>query len=158
MRRVGERLGTEVVKRRYDAYTIPEPIHLKCLTGSVTVKSATEEDLARIPGREEWRRPRRSDPPGELEVDYTLLALGPALLIGVPGELFAELGSVLKWMSPFKWTYIMYVATASRGYIAHPNAYAWGGYETANPRISPRSVRPLVNTILDSADELFRSG
>ena len=66
----------------------------------------------------------------------------------------AELGSVLKWMSPFKRTYILYQGTDSLDYIAHPNAYLWGGFETMCGQLSPGAVRPLINAIIDAAEEL----
>ncbi|MCX6048202.1 MAG: hypothetical protein NT075_24135, partial [Chloroflexi bacterium] len=78
--------------------------------------------------------------------------------IGVPGELVAELGSVLKWFSPFKRAYIMYQATDSFDYIAHPNAYLWGGFETMCGQLTPAAARPLINAILDAAEELKASG
>jgi hypothetical protein len=78
-------------------------------------------------------------------------------LIGIPGELLAELGSVLKWFSPFKRTYIMYQATDSLDYIAHPNAYQWGGFEIMCGQLSPTAVRPLINAIIDAAEELHAS-
>jgi len=88
------------------------------------------------------------------DVEYALLAVGPVLFIGVPGELVAELGSVLKWFSPFKRTYILYQSTDSLDYIAHPNAYRWGGFEAMVGQLSPGAARPLVNAILDAAEEL----
>ncbi len=51
--------------------------------------------------------------------------------------MLAELGSVLKWFSPFKRTYIMYQATESLDYIAHPNAFLWGGFEIVCAQLSP---------------------
>jgi len=74
----------------------------------------------------------------------------------LPGEMLAELGSVLKWFSPFRRTYIMYQATESLDYIAHPNAFLWGGFEIVCAQLSPDSVRPLVNAIIDAAEELSR--
>jgi hypothetical protein len=98
---------------------------------------------------------KRVEKPGAtIDVEFSLLAIGPVLLIGVPGEMLAELGSVLKWFSPFKRTYIMYQATESFDYIAHPNAFLWGGFEIVCAQLSPGSVRPLINAIIDAAEEL----
>lgn len=161
-RRVGQVLGTEVIRRCYDGYRVPEPIHLKCLTRSVTLRYRTWEDFQRIPLKgmsqdvlaENYKRVEK--PGAEIEVEFSLLSVGPVLFIGVPGEMLAELGSVLKWFSPFKRTYIMYQATESFDYIAHPNAFLWGGFEIACAQLSPASVRPLINAILDAAEELSR--
>lgn len=161
-RRVGEVIATELIKRRWDSLLIEEPIKLKCTTRSVRLKYRSIEELKSIPGLEEFSPDRAhalsrlSDNAGKpVDVSYSLLAIGPILFIGVPGELVSELGRILKWCSPFKRTYIMYQATGNLGYIAHPNAYRWGGYEAINGLLSPSSVRPLINAILDSAEELY---
>jgi hypothetical protein len=122
----------------------------------------TWEDFQRIPLKgmsadvlaENFKRVEK--PGAEIDVEFSLLSVGPVLFIGVPGEMLAELGSVLKWFSPFKRTYIMYQATESFDYIAHPNAFLWGGFEIACAQLSPASVRPLINAILDAAEELSR--
>ena len=155
-RRVGRVLATEVIKRRWDSLPIKDPIRLKCLTRSIRLKYRSMEELKAIPGWQDFH-PRISDKAGEpVDVEYSLLAIGPILFIGVPGELVSELGRILKWCSPFKRTYIMYQATGDFGYIAHPNAYRWGGYEAVCGLLSPSSVRPLINAILDSAEELYK--
>ena len=48
----------------------------------------------------------------------------------------------------------MYAATDFLGYIAHPNAYKWGGYEANAGLLSPASVKPLIDAILEAAGEL----
>ncbi len=65
-----------------------------------------------------------------------------------------ELGSTLKWFSPFKRTYLMYNATPNMGYISHPNAYVWGGYEPGSTRLSPASVRVLIDAMIESMHAL----
>jgi hypothetical protein len=44
----------------------------------------------------------------------------------------------------------------SLDYIAHPNAFLWGGFEIVCAQLSPDSVRPLINAIIDAAEELSR--
>lgn len=159
-RRVGEVLATEAIKRTYDAHKIQEPVRLRCLTRTVPLQLRTRADFEHIPQHGEGEQAiegnlaRVEDPGAIVDVEFSLLAIGPVLFIGVPGELVAELGSVLKWFSPFKRTYIMYQATDSLDYIAHPNAYLWGGFETMCAQLSPLAVRPLINAILDAAEEI----
>jgi len=157
-RRVGSVLATEALNRSFDAARIEGEI--KCVTRSITLKSRTLEEMDEIASR--TGSPRGAAPfkkllkqPGApIKAEFTLLAIGPILFIGVPGELVSELGSMLKWYSPFQRTYIMYLATDFLGYIAHPNAYQWGGYEPIVGMLSPSSVRPLMNAIIDAAEEL----
>jgi len=162
-RRVGQVLATTAITRWFDSYLLPQPLAIKTMTRSVTLTYRTAEEMRRIPTvgdvSEERMRSymeRIPAPGGDVEVPFSLLAVGPILFIGVPGELVAELGQTLKWYSPFQRTYIMYQATESFGYIAHPNAYLWGGYEAASGQLSPSSVRPLMDAIIDAMEELAR--
>ena len=49
--------------------------------------------------------------------------------IGVPGELLAEVGLMMKWCSPFRKTFILYNSTDYAGYFCHPNAFVSKGFE-----------------------------
>ena len=162
-RRVGQVLATAAITRSYDAFRVPEPVHLKCLTRTVPIRQRTYEEFTQIPLNGDSEQVLKDNfvrvetPGAMLDVEFSLLAIGPVLFIGVPGELVAELGSVLKWFSPFKRCYIMYQATESLDYIAHPNAYLWGGFETMCGQLTPAAARPLINAILDAAEELKRN-
>jgi hypothetical protein len=159
-RRVGEVLATEAIKRAYDAHKVEGPLQVHTLTRSVPLRLRTLEEFQQIPlngggqGAITGNLCRVETPGAVVEVEFALLAIGPVLFIGVPGELVAELGSVLKWFSPFKRAYILYQGTDSLDYIAHPNAYLWGGFETLCGQLSPAAARPLINAIVDAAEEL----
>ena len=159
-RRVGEVLATAAITRSFDALRITEPVRLKTLTRTVAIRQRTHAEFMQIPRNGEGESVvqdnfvRVETPGALLDVEFSLLAIGPVLFIGVPGELVTELGSVLKWFSPFKRAYIMYQATDSLDYIAHPNAYLWGGFETFCGQLTPAAARPLINAILDAAEEL----
>lgn len=158
--RVGNVLATEAIKRVYDAFRLPGELKVRGVTRSIPLRLRTREEFEQIPlnGQDEGviaANLRRVEDPGAIiDVEFSLLAIGPILLIGVPGELVAELGSVLKWLSPFKRTYVMYQATDSLDYLAHPNAYLWGGFETLCGQLSPSAIRPFINAVLDAAEEL----
>jgi len=162
-RRVGGVLATEAITRRFDAAKLEGPLKLKCLTRSVRLHKRTREDFESIAlyhkfeDRIEGYLKFVGDPGAPIDVEFSLLGIGPLLFIGVPGELVAELGSMLKWSSPFQRTYIMYAATDFLGYIAHPNAYKWGGYEANAGLLSPASVKPLIDAIIEAAGELAAS-
>jgi neutral ceramidase len=161
--RVGQVLATEAIKRTYDAFRLAGPLRIGCLTRTVPLRLRTREEFERIPlnGSDErviTENLRRVEEPGaRVDVEFSLLAIGPILFIGVPGELLAEVGSVFKWFSPFKRTYVMYQATDSLDYLAHPNAYLWGGFETMCGQLSPSAIRPFVNAVLDAAEELSQT-
>lgn len=50
-------------------------------------------------------------------------------IVGVPGELLAEIGIQIKWNSPFRKTFIAYNSTDYAGYLCHPNAFVSKGFE-----------------------------
>jgi hypothetical protein len=161
--RAGRVLATQAITRTYDAHRVPpEQLRLRYTTRSIPLRLRSWEEFQQIPLHERdesvlRENLRRVEAPGAtVDVAFSLLAIGPVLLIGIPGELLSELGATLKWFSPFKRTYVMYQATDSLDYIAHPNAYLWGGFEIWCGQLSPTAVRPLVNAILDAAEELSR--
>lgn len=49
--------------------------------------------------------------------------------IGVPGELLAEVGLMMKWCSPFRKTFVLFNSTDYIGYLCHPNAFVSKGFE-----------------------------
>ena len=62
---------------------------------------------------------------GEIQV----LAIGDSAWVGVPGELFCQIGLDIKEQSPFAHTYVVGYANCYQGYFPTPIAYEEGGYE-----------------------------
>ena len=82
------------------------------------------------------------------------LAVGDVALVGVPGELLAELGQEIKWHSPYRKTFILYASTAYFAYICHGNALLSGGYEAWTQLCDSRSGLKLVNAAVDGLYDL----
>ena len=82
------------------------------------------------------------------------LSIGDVALVGVPGELLAELGQEIKWHSPFRRTFILYASTAYYDYLCHGNALVSGGYEAYCQLFDSRSGLALVNAAVDGLYEL----
>lgn len=80
-----------------------------------------------------------ADPKGNQPVAIRLsaLALGPALHIGIQGELFAELGLQIKAALGQGSTFVAVVCDGWAGYIPTRGALAEGGYEAAAAIIAP---------------------
>jgi len=57
------------------------------------------------------------------------MLLGDIALVGIPGELFTELGIQIKRRSPFRYTYIVELANDYIGYIPDKQAFDLGGYQ-----------------------------
>lgn len=69
-----------------------------------------------------------------LEVQVFRLSRDVAV-VGLPGEVFVDLGLAIKKASPFKTTLVIELCQNSPGYIPTKKAFAEGSYETVNSRI-----------------------
>jgi hypothetical protein len=59
-------------------------------------------------------------------------------LVGLPGEIFCNLGLAIKAASPFKKTIVMSICNDRPGYVPTKRAFAEGSYEVTNSRVKPR--------------------
>jgi hypothetical protein len=85
------------------------------------------------------------------------LALGDDVaLVGLPGEIFADLGLDLRQRSPFRHTLVTGLANEAIGYVPTRDAYEEGGYEPAASRFQPGSGERLVEEALSLLAELRR--
>src|SRR5208283_1946420 len=98
---------------------------------------------------EQNRRDRRVDlERRRLATAMTLLTIGDLAVVGIPGELFVELGLVLKANPQFARTFVAGYCNDLIGYIPTRAAYAEGGYEVDTARIAAGSGETIVDTAL----------
>jgi len=96
---------------------------------------------------EQNRRDRRVDiRRRELGTAMSIVTVGNLALVGVPGELFVELGLALKANPHFAQTFIAGYCNDLIGYIPTRAAYAEGGYEVDTARIAAGSGETIVDT------------
>ena len=96
---------------------------------------------------EQNRRDRRVDlARRELATAMTAVAIGNLAIVGVPGELFVELGLGIKANPYFDRTFVAGYCNDLIGYIPTRAAYAEGGYEVDTARIAPGSGEAIVDT------------
>lgn len=69
-------------------------------------------------------------------------------IVGLPGEIFVELGLDIKKRSPFKNTLIMTVCNDKMSYIPTKKAFAEGSYEVTNGIVKPGSGERLVDVAI----------
>lgn len=69
-------------------------------------------------------------------------------IVGLPGELFVELGLAIKKNSPFRNTIVMTVCNDKTSYIPTKKAFKEGSYEVTNSIVKPGSGEILVKTAL----------
>jgi hypothetical protein len=69
-------------------------------------------------------------------------------IVGLPGELFVELGLAIKKESPFKNTIVMTVCNDKTSYIPTKKAFREGSYEVTNAVVKSGDGEMLVATAL----------
>jgi hypothetical protein len=80
------------------------------------------------------------------QVEIQVIALGQDVAwVGLPGEVFVELGLAIKKRSPFALTCVVELANESIGYIPDRRSYAEGNYEPASARCAAGSGEKLVD-------------
>ncbi|MBI3469199.1 MAG: hypothetical protein HY000_39855 [Planctomycetes bacterium] len=65
-------------------------------------------------------------------------------IVGLPGEIFVELGLAIKQASPFKTTLVIELCNDAPGYVPTRKAFAEGSYETVNSRVQTGGGEMLV--------------
>jgi hypothetical protein len=82
-------------------------------------------------------------------VEVQVISLGDDLAwVGLPGEIFVELGMQVKRGSPFQQTMIAELANGAIGYIPNRIAYSQGNYEVVSARCAAGSGEKLVDEAL----------
>lgn len=95
---------------------------------------------------------RRGDTIG-LEVQVFRLSRDVAV-VGLPGEVFVDLGLAIKRASPFPVTLVIELCQDAPGYIPTSKAFAEGSYETVNSRIAPGGGEMMAEAAIRLLKEL----
>lgn len=74
--------------------------------------------------------------PDKVTVPLQVLAVGDAVVVAIPCEVFTQIGLDIKKASPFKTTCVVSLANGYFGYLPTPPQHALGGYETWRARSS----------------------
>jgi neutral ceramidase len=75
-------------------------------------------------------------------------------IVGLPGEVFVDLGLAIKQASPFPTTLVIELCQDTPEYIPTRKAFAEGSYETVNSRIAPGGGEMMVEAALRLLREL----
>ena len=158
MQRLGMRLAEATIgcindiQRNSKRFMIADPV-----VGGMSKTITTR--LRRRYTDEAWRKHPDFADGKTFKLEMQCVAIGDIALVGVPGELCAELGQEIKWHSPFRRTFIAYNSTGYASYICPANFLVSGGYEAAKQRFSARQVLPMiqcgVDALFDLHDRLF---
>ena len=77
-------------------------------------------------------------------------------LVGLPCEIFVELGLAIKAASPFKKTIVLSMCNDRPSYVPTRQAFAEGSYEVSNARVKPGVGEALVETAVALLHEAKR--
>jgi neutral ceramidase len=155
--RIGTLLAAEVV-RTYERLRPLATAPLKVSREIVTLKMLKEKSDKFI--ADDGPRPSFFD--GEVterlvngqyvfEAEVMVITLGDEVaIVGVPGELFVELGLTIKQGSPYQYTIIDELANGAIGYIPNRKAQAEGAYGASvqSTRCDPGSGEALVDSAI----------
>ncbi len=144
---------------------IPEPVLLGTLLG---------EEVARVS-----ERTRLSDGPTEIKaamktvdlpakvrgsnnattnttsrIMVTVASLGDVAFVGWGGEVFNEIGKMVKKSSPFSTTFVFTHCNGTAGYVPIREAYDQGGYEVQSSSFAPGAGEELADQTLQLLREL----
>jgi len=105
-------------------------------------------------------RERRASLQGQTQKSWIqVILVGDIAFVGVPGELFAELGMEIKRRSPFRYTYVVGIANDYIGYIPDDEAFDLGGYQTWATRASSErgTGEFIVSQTVEILDSLYQN-
>jgi hypothetical protein len=121
-----------------------------------SIKKVGTSELSFIEQVEAYKVLAREMRPGDtigLEVQVFRLSSDVAV-VGLPGEVFVDLGLAIKQASPFATTLVIELCQDAPGYIPTKKAFAEGSYETVNSRIAPGGGEVMVKAAVRLLKEL----
>lgn len=94
--------------------------------------------------------------PWHIPLEVQVFGLGKDLaIVGLPGELFVELGLEVKKRSPFKNTVFIELTHSHIAYVPTKEAFRQGSYETINSRLQPGGGEALAEAALNMLNQLY---
>ena len=142
---IGLLLGEEIIKAADHVDLHPG--------GTITVLRREVE----VPGKERSasRSAGEKIVPGEpVKIRFSVMKIGPIVLVGISGEVMTTIGMKVKERSPFRNTSIVTHCNGSSGYLCTDEAYQQGGYEPMVSRTAPGVEKIIVDNLLGMLNEM----
>jgi neutral ceramidase len=99
-----------------------------------------------------------------IPLETQALAIGDCAIVGMPGEIFVNIGQAITEQSPFKRTIHVSHANGSAGYVPTADQIPLGGYEVGIARankyglpIVPESDQTLIESALKSLNKCYKA-
>ncbi len=91
------------------------------------------------------------------EVEIQVLKIGEMGFVGLPGEIFVEIGKSIKEQSGIEHLFPVSLANGSHGYVPIAIAYDQGGYESGSSRFAKGSGEILRDSALELLKDCYVS-
>jgi neutral ceramidase len=90
----------------------------------------------------------------KVAVELQVIVMGAIAIIGIPAEVFVDIGLKIKEKSPFQFTFVSELSNGWVGYLPTERAFAHGGYETI-PARSSKLIESADCIIIDGVLDLL---
>lgn len=152
--RIGALLAGEVVRKYGEVETVADsPLKVSRervrLIANKVIAADDEPADGNPPSTESPHDSALGANPYAFEAEVMTITIGDQLaFVGMPGEIFAELGLALKARSPFKYTFLNALANGGIGYVPSDAALSQGAYGASptSTRCTPGSGEALVDS------------
>lgn len=165
-KRIGDVLGADVLK----AYTQLQPVdsnRIRAMSSTLSLpfQNITRQDVQKAnhilavppPQNVDFTLDRvwatkvmkiHDSKKPDLDAEVQVLTIGPVAFVGIPGELFVQLGMQIVKESPFPHTAVLELANQDIGYIPTEEAFKQGGYEPTSAVLAPGGGEKIVKEAL----------
>ena len=93
---------------------------------------------------------------GPMSMPIQAMRIGPAALVAIPVEAFAEIGTAVKGSSPASQTLFSGYSNGYLGYMPMADAYEQGGYEVVNTPMAAGAAEETITACSDAVQALWR--
>ena len=101
--------------------------------------------------------PAIGDQPWRIPLEVQVFQISDDLaIVGLPGEVFVDLGLAIKENSPYKNTIVVELTHSHIAYVPTQEAFSRGGYETINSRLAPGGGEMLADTAIALLQEIHQ--
>jgi hypothetical protein len=90
----------------------------------------------------------------QVTAEISAITLGEVALVGLPGEIFAQIGLDIKARSPFPHTFLIQLCNDDIGYLPTRKVYDEGGYEAASSPFAPGAGEQIVDAAVELLEDL----
>src|SRR5204863_10217069 len=137
---LGTLLGEEVAHVADGLATSATQMRIKALLRTISVRGKSGDE-------ESTNAPTAS-------MNITVARLGEIAFVGWGGEVFNEIGKLVKEKSPFRYTFVLTHCNGAAGYLPTSSSYPEGGYEVQSSHFAPGADEALMRETLSLLKEL----